>query len=210
MIKENYATFFARVEPWMAPSDILKLKLAYQLAKAAHRGQERKEVDSVSGQNIRYYEHPRRVALYLLDRCKVKDVNIIIAALMHDVLEDTRMTAEMLEYVFDKEIAQNVKLLSKFSASKEGYYERLYNLGNTKTWVVKMADRIDNLSHMETCSVEFIKKQVLETETNNKLFNTTGCPHDDVSTVELDRAVKCVSFDLEIALKKAGELCQCK
>lgn len=54
--EENKGTFFARLEGMYVPSEILKIKLAYMLAKYGHRGQERKELDR-EGRKVRYFEH---------------------------------------------------------------------------------------------------------------------------------------------------------
>lgn len=144
----------------MAPSDVLNIRIAYLLGKSAHRHQVRSELDA-EGKPVRYWEHPRRVAIYLLDRLEIRDPGMVIASLGHDLLEDTRVTAEMLEHLFGKEVVSDVKLLSKLP--KEGYYERLIKFGNPRVWVVKLADRIDNLSHMANCSPAFISKQAKET-----------------------------------------------
>lgn len=157
---ETYQTFFNRVEPWLAPSDLLILKLAYQLAKSSHRFQTRKELNP-DGTPQRYFNHPRNVAIFLLDELAIKTPHLIICALLHDSLEDTRLTAEMIEHCFGKEVARDVKLLSKLP--KEGYYERLHKHGNSNVWIVKISDRIDNLRSMDQLPEEFKQRQKTET-----------------------------------------------
>lgn len=159
---ENIETFFARLDPWMAPSDLLKVRLAYLLSKNGHRHQFRKELDA-EGEPVRYFEHPRRVAIFLIDVLGVRDPDSIIVALLHDALEDTRITQEMLEFCFGKGVTQSIKLLSKLHP-KDLYYERLSTFGNIRDWGVKCSDRADNLSHMENCTPEFIAKQLKETK----------------------------------------------
>ncbi len=159
-LSETYQTFFNRVEPWLAPSDLLKLKLAYQLAKSSHRFQTRKELNS-DGTAQRYFNHPRAVAIFLLDELEIKTPHLVICALLHDSLEDTRLSAEMIEHCFGAEVARDVKLLSKLP--KEGYYERLNKHGNSNVWIVKVSDRIDNLRSMSQLPAEFKNRQKLET-----------------------------------------------
>jgi len=159
---ENRETFFARLTPFMPPSELRKVEVAYMMSKFGHRAQLRKEKDE-KGNPVRYFEHCRRVALILIDKGEVRDWRLICAALLHDVLEDTRdITEEIIEHLFDARVCQIVKLLSK--RPKEGYLDRLQKFGDADVYLIKAADRLDNLSHMETVTVDFINKQVTETE----------------------------------------------
>lgn len=58
------------------------IMFAYDVSKAAHRSQKR-------DQGERYFEHPRAVALILLDEVHITNPHIIAAALLHDIPEDT-------------------------------------------------------------------------------------------------------------------------
>lgn len=131
------------------------------MAKFAHRAQKRNETDQ-NGDQIRYFEHLRRVAIVLIDECEVRDWRIICAALLHDSLEDTRdITPEIIEHLFDSRVCQIVKLLSK--CPKEGYLDRLQKYGDHEVIMIKAADRLDNMRSLEQASPDFIKKQVIET-----------------------------------------------
>jgi (p)ppGpp synthase/HD superfamily hydrolase len=158
---ETHETFFAGVIPWMAPRPLMDVQVAYTIAKAAHRYQFRRQTNE-DGTQQRYFEHPRRVALYLLDRLEVTDPEMIITALLHDSLEDTRITAEMIAHLFGQNVAKSVKLLSKLP--KEGYYERLLKFGDENVATVKLADRIDNLSSMTQLDLAFQGRQREETK----------------------------------------------
>jgi (p)ppGpp synthase/HD superfamily hydrolase len=160
-VLENRESFFARVRPWMAPSEILDVEFAYMMAKFGHRAQVRKELDT-QGHPVRYFEHVRRVAIILIDELKCRDHEMICAAILHDTLEDTKdISAQMLEHLFGKEVVKMVKLLSK--VPKEGYYERLLDLGNEKIWAIKGCDRTDNLRSLKAGSIEFQKRQIEDT-----------------------------------------------
>lgn len=159
---ENKETFQARIQPYFSPSEQLDIKLAYTLAKFGHRAQLRKEL--IDGKPIRYFEHVRRVSLILMDEMRIMDRDMIIAALLHDSLEDTEdLTAELLEHSFGSNVAMMVTVLSKIP--KEGYHERLQNCQNWKVLALKMCDRLDNLRSLMVAgvSLEFQKKQVQET-----------------------------------------------
>lgn len=160
---ENKETFQARIQPYFSPSEQLDIKLAYTLAKFGHRAQLRKEL--IDGKPIRYFEHVRRVAIILMDDLKIMDRDMIIAALLHDSLEDTQdLTAELLEHSFGTNVATMVTRLSKIP--KEGYHERLKNCHHWQTLALKMCDRLDNLRSLMVPGVtlEFQKRQILETK----------------------------------------------
>lgn len=164
-LPETHETFFARLEPWMAPKNLLTVKIGYQLAKSGHRYQTRKQCD-VNGTPVRYFNHPRSVAIFLIDTLGVREVRPILCGLLHDTLEDTRITAEMIEHLFGEQVASDVKLLSKLP--KEGYYERLEKYGNMNVWMVKVSDRIDNLRSMEGLDESFKSRQ--KDETYKKIY----------------------------------------
>lgn len=160
---ENKETFQARIQPHFAPSDQLDVKLAYTLAKFGHRAQVRKEL--VEGKPTRYFEHVRRVALILMDEMKIMDRDMIIAAILHDSIEDCAdLNPELLEHCFGSEPVTMIKLLSK--VPKEGYHDRLNNCKNWKAIAIKACDRLDNLRSLMIpgTTEEFQKKQVKETK----------------------------------------------
>jgi (p)ppGpp synthase/HD superfamily hydrolase len=84
---ENKLSFQNRIQSYFSPSIQLDVKLAYCLAKFGHRAQLRKEL--VEGKPTRYFEHVRRVSIILMDEMKIMDRDMIIAALLHDSIEDT-------------------------------------------------------------------------------------------------------------------------
>lgn len=161
-MSENRESFFARLEPYHAPSTLLDIHLAYTLAKFSHRAQVRKETDE-HGQAVRYFEHVRRVALVLIDEAKIVDPTMIIAALLHDGPEDTRdLTPGMIEHCFGPDVVAIVKTLSK--VPKEGYLDRFYISGDWRPFVIKACDRLDNLRSLSSAPVEFQDKQLKETQ----------------------------------------------
>jgi GTP pyrophosphokinase len=161
--QENNETFFARLKPVLTPSEEMKVRLAYILAKAGHRNQFRKEVDE-KGNKIRYFNHPRNVALILIKELAIFDWQMIATAFLHDGLEDIRgMTPEMIEAYFGTEVCRMVKILTKTKESKKDYWNNLLTNGHWKAIMVKLCDRIDNLRSMEQLTDEFRKKYITET-----------------------------------------------
>jgi hypothetical protein len=159
-VVENKATFFARLEPRLAPSDLVRVRGAYYLAKYGHRAQVRKELDG-EGHSLRYFEHVRRTAIILMDEAGVYDPDLVITALLHDALEDTDdIDALVIEQFFGFEVARRVRLLTK--APKEGYVKRLQG-SDELTVLVKLCDRLDNLRSLGGDEA-FRRKQLDETK----------------------------------------------
>jgi len=159
-VVENHDTFFERIRPFFAPSVVRKIELAYILAKYAHRAQTRKEVDE-HGDPVRYFEHVRRATLVGIDLAKIVRVDTIIASVLHDTFEDTRISPELVEDCFGADVCGIVKVLSK--TPKEGYLDRFHTSTDWRPYFVKACDRLDNLRSMDQASLEFRKKQVAET-----------------------------------------------
>lgn len=161
--KENRESFCRRLRPILAMRDLMLVEAAYVFAKHGHRAQFRKEIDPETGRKVRYFEHPRRVALILIDEVCCVDPVMIMAALIHDCIEDTDIiTPDLIEHTLGTEVARIVKMLSK--VPKEGYLDRLKAYADWRVLVIKACDRLDNLRSLGHATVEFQKKQVSETE----------------------------------------------
>lgn len=157
---ENHDSFFQRIDPFFSPRELRKIDLAYMLAKYAHRAQTRNERDE-QGVPVRYFEHVRRATLIGLDEAKIVRLDTTIASFLHDTREDTRLSADQIEDCFGSEVCNIVKVLSKMP--KEGYLDRFYMCPDWRPYFVKACDRLDNLRSLSQSSLEFRKKQVMET-----------------------------------------------
>lgn len=159
MIKR--AEFFEKLQPFHAPSALLDMELAYTLAKFGHRAQVRMESDA-AGEPVRYFEHVKRVALILIDEVRIPREEMVIAALLHDGIEDTRdLTPEMIEHVFGPDVVTIVKTLSK--KPKKGYLDRFLVSTDFRPYVIKACDRLDNLRSLGSADLTFQHKQIRET-----------------------------------------------
>ncbi len=160
MTSENRETFFNRLEPFLAPSVLLDVQHAYTLAKYGHRSQVRKELDD-HGDPIRYFEHVRRVAIVLIDEVRIVRSEMIVAALLHDIIEDApNLPPALIEHCFGTDVCCIVKTLSK--APKEGYLERFVMCSDWRPYVIKACDRLDNLRSLGG-DLKFRTRQVAET-----------------------------------------------
>jgi len=147
-----------KLRPFMLEKDLKQVLTAYVFAKYGHRGQERD-----SGE--RYFEHPRAVAELIIDHLKIKDDwQLITAALLHDILEDSwLMDEDRLERNFEHDVAIWVKFLTKDKDSKKVYLERLQD-APWQVLMIKLCDRLHNLYSLEGCSIEKQQKQIDETQ----------------------------------------------
>jgi (p)ppGpp synthase/HD superfamily hydrolase len=162
----NRVEFMGPLYGLLTSSDAKRVELAYLLAKKIHRGQVRKELDG-DGQPLRYFEHLRRTALIVVNEGGVDDTDTIIAALLHDAIEDSeeiQLVSLMIQELFGSVVARTVQGVSK--VPKAGYLDRFKNsIVDTvgRSAVVKAADRLDNLRSLPADNPEFCEKQRRET-----------------------------------------------
>ncbi len=125
-------------------ADIKILSKAYETAEHFHRGQLRKSGDP-------YITHPLAVATILADLGM--DTTTIVAALLHDTVEDTGYTIEQLETDFGAEVARLVDGVTKldkvkFGAAAEAETIRKMVVAmarDPRVLVIKLCDRLHNM-----------------------------------------------------------------
>lgn len=140
----------AGLKKYARPSELDIVWLAYETAYKAHSGQFRK-----SGEP--YITHSLATA-YILTSMRI-DVNIVTAALLHDVPEDTSITLEEIEKDFGTDIASMIRGITKLGKLKyrgaERYIENLRKMfvamaEDVRVMIIKFADRVHNLSTLES------------------------------------------------------------
>lgn len=125
-----------------------------EFIKQKHKGQKRI-------QGTEYYIHPIAVANIL--KKKGFDEIYQVVALFHDLLEDTNITYEEILKISNKDIADAVVLLTKEpNYIMEQYMKRIEQ--NEVAKMVKLADRLHNLSEAHFASKKFINKYINETK----------------------------------------------
>lgn len=136
-----------------------KIVDAAMLADYAHKGQFRKWDKS----DCPYIVHPMRVASMVCLREEI-DADMICAAFLHDVLEDTSITYEDLIVRFGTEIAGLVNGLTNPSKgldaprAKRKEIDRFHLAAQSKkVKILKLCDRIDNLKDMGGAPEDFKK-----------------------------------------------------
>lgn len=131
---------------YIKPADLERIREAYEFADKAHAGQVRK-----SGEP--YILHPLAVAEILVDM--QMDATSVIAALLHDVVEDTTVPLESVREHFGETCAMLVDGLTKLEKIKFKTKEEHQNENYRKMFVamaqdirvilIKLADRLHNM-----------------------------------------------------------------
>ena len=144
------------------------IKRAFFLAKEAHQGVRRR-----SGEP--YLLHPIAVAKIVIEEIGL-GVKSVVAALLHDVVEDTEYSVEDMERIFGPKIASMVDGLTKMSGvfnadtSEQAEYFRKVLLtlsDDVRVILIKIADRLHN---MRTLGAMPMNKQIKITGETIYLF----------------------------------------
>jgi RelA/SpoT family (p)ppGpp synthetase len=131
---------------YLKPKDVARLAEAYRFSEAAHAGQTRQSGDP-------YISHPLAVAEILADWHL--DGQTLMAALLHDVTEDTSVTKDEISDTFGKPVAELVDGVSKLDkiefqsaedAQAENFRKMLLAMArDVRVMLIKLADRLHNM-----------------------------------------------------------------
>ena len=131
---------------YLKPKDVARLEEAYRFSEAAHAGQTRQ-----SGEP--YISHPLAVAEILADWHL--DGQTLMAALLHDVTEDTSVTKDEISDTFGKPVAELVDGVSKLDkiefqsaeqVQAENFRKMLLAMArDVRVILIKLADRLHNM-----------------------------------------------------------------
>ena len=145
-------------------ADEALLRRAYLFSAREHRGQTRK-----SGEP--YLLHPLEVANILAELRL--DQECIIAGLLHDIVEDTRVPIKLIQDLFGAEIADMVEGLTKIAKLDHISYEERQALNmrklllavadDVRVVLVKLADRLHNMRTLQYLDVD--KRHLIARET---------------------------------------------
>lgn len=149
---------------YLDEEQVEKIHQAFLVAKGAHEGQKRNTGDP-------YITHPLSVATILADMRM--DPQTIMAALLHDVIEDTELDKQALIDQFGEEVAELVDGVSKltqieFSTRAEAQAENFRKMvlamaRDIRVVLVKLADRLHNMRTLQSLSSE--KRRRISRET---------------------------------------------
>lgn len=129
----------------VSPSDLQRIREAFELARNAHADQKRKTGEP-------YILHPIAVATICAKELML-DTNPVMAAFLHDVVEDTDYTMEDIESRFGHDVAFLVRVVTKQKKDKydeskqvDNYKQMLDSVQyDIRALLVKLADRLHNM-----------------------------------------------------------------
>ncbi len=138
--------FLAEIQKYSGSINIELLRQACLFAEKAHAGQKRYSFED-------YITHPLSVAYSLLEYSF--DVNIIVSAILHDVVEDTEITENEIKEIFGEDICNLVMGVTKLSryrfltveeAKAESFRKFILAfINDIRILIIKLFDRLDNI-----------------------------------------------------------------
>ncbi len=145
IISERAGEVFAAMEGRVSADDMTRIRDAFELARRAHAPQKRKTGEP-------YILHPIAVALIVARELSL-DTNPVIAAFLHDVVEDTDYTIDDIRERFGDDVAFLVSVVTKQKKEKYEYSLQLDNFKqmlnsiqyDIRAILVKLADRLHNM-----------------------------------------------------------------
>ncbi len=155
----------SNLPPNIAKKDISLIENAFSFAEEAHQGQKRETGEM-------FINHPLRVALEI---SKMKmDTDSIVAAILHDTVEDCNISLADIKSQFNEEVASLVQGLTKINTIKYREEKKLEEKENYRNIIlamakdlrvilIKLADRLDNMRTLWALPEEKRKENSLET-----------------------------------------------
>ena len=165
-----------RLENYLTPDQIADIRRAYLYSEKAHDGQFRRNGDP-------YITHPLAVANILCDMHM--DHQSIMAAMLHDVIEDTGITKVEITEEFGEEVAElvdgvtkltKVKFNTKAEAQAENFRKMILAMTqDIRVILVKLADRLHNMRTLDVLTPEKRRRIANETlEIYSPIANRLG------------------------------------
>ena len=145
IIQEKAQVVFMEMEKRVSAEDMTRIRAAFELGREAHAEQKRK-----SGEP--YIIHPIAVATIVAEELKL-GANPVIAAFLHDVVEDTDYTMDDVRQRFGDDVAFLVSVVTKkstdhyeISKQVDNYKQMLNSIHyDIRALLVKLADRLHNM-----------------------------------------------------------------
>ncbi len=147
-IEDSYDELIKSFTRPLTPENLQLIQKAYQFASSAHMGVRRR-----SGEP--YIMHPLSVAKIVVSEIGL-GTKSAVAAILHDVVEDTEYTAQDIEKMFGSKIAMLVDGLTKLSGtfdSKQAtnFRKMLMTLSDdVRVILIKLADRLHNMRTLDS------------------------------------------------------------
>jgi len=164
-MEERYLKLEETIRSYNPAANFAQIRQAYEFAAAAHEGQKRKDGSP-------FVSHPLAVAQIVAEELHL-DSESIMAALLHDTIEDTSATHEEVSKMFSPTVADLVEGVSKltrvqFTSKAEEQMENLRKMllamsKDIRVILVKISDRLHNMRTMEYQTPAKQKQKSFET-----------------------------------------------
>ena len=163
-IVNRYRKLLRKAKPVMKDGDAKVIRKAFNVALKAHEGMRRK-----SGEP--YIFHPLNVAIICIDEIGLGATSIV-AALLHDVVEDTDITLADIKHMFGDKVAMIIDGLTKIkgafdkdtSQQAENFRKMILTLSeDVRVILIKLADRLHNMRTLNSLTQEKQLKIASET-----------------------------------------------
>ena len=163
--QEQYEHLVETVKSYNPAAGFDQIRAAYEFAAAHHAGQNRKDGSP-------FVTHPLAVAQIVAEELHL-DTESIVAALLHDTIEDTTATHEEISHLFSPTVADLVEGVSKltrvhYTSKEEEQMENLRKMlmamaKDIRVILIKISDRLHNMRTMEYQTPEKQKQKSFET-----------------------------------------------
>ena len=164
VVERCYHDLVKKIEDNHLTLDMARLRAAFELAAQAHQGQSRKDGSP-------YVTHTVAAAEIIVEMGM--DEDSIVAALLHDLIEDTSITHEDIQKQFGPSVADIVEGVTKltrvnFTSREDEQMENIRKMllamsKDIRVILIKLADRLHNMRTMDYQSPEKQRLKSLET-----------------------------------------------
>ncbi|MBR5543133.1 MAG: bifunctional (p)ppGpp synthetase/guanosine-3',5'-bis(diphosphate) 3'-pyrophosphohydrolase [Oscillospiraceae bacterium] len=164
MPEAKYQELISKIKGHIPSVDEKRIHDAYDCATQAHEGQKRRDGSD-------YVTHPIAVAEIVADM--ELDTDSLVAALLHDCIEDTELGYEKIRTKFGRDVADIVEGVSKltrmpYASKEEAQIESLRKMflamgKDIRVILIKIADRLHNMRTIEFHKPDKQREKALET-----------------------------------------------
>ncbi|BBB56303.1 guanosine polyphosphate pyrophosphohydrolase [Candidatus Megaera polyxenophila] len=183
--------------------DFELINKAIYFARKYHGDQKRK-----SGEL--YYTHPLEVA-YMISDYNLK-TDVIVASILHDTVEDTEVSVEMIQGTFGERIAEMVDRLSRdrpdgTKLTVEEVLNNSYKVKEREVLLIKLFDRLHNMQTLG-CILPEKAKKVTEETLNFFIITAMYMGYKDLEKVIYELC--CNNLSIDSSFDKDFQFSECK
>ena len=199
--QEMYDRLIETVRSYNPSAGFDQIRAAYEYAAAHHAGQNRKDGSP-------FITHPLAVAQIVAEELHL-DTESIVAALLHDTIEDTDATHEEISKLFSPTVADLVEGVSKltrvhYTSKEEEQMENLRKMlmamaKDIRVILIKISDRLHNMRTMEYQTPEKQKLKYLDPVGYREIIEAL-----DEKAAEYDGFMSAIHDQITTRLREAG------